>query len=215
MGGYASIALSKLLNFDIVVAISPQHSIDEEFDSRWRNYADRINFKYRISRDSVKQNCNFFIIYDDKDLDELHVRRLLDVLPISYTQLIKLPFTGHPSSHYLSEVGLIKNLVIQIANKGSLDDFNFFANKKLSKTYLYNFSQNLFKRSRLSWALSTINSSILIDGEVAVFHAHKSRVLEKMGSINEAIIFIKNAIMLDPDNPHNCHHLNFLMSKGD
>ena len=213
MGGYASIALSKLLDCNAVIVFSPQFSIDEEFDKRWSAYAGKIDFKYRISKDSISSGCIFFIFYDNKDLDAVHVRKLLEVLPIDNTKLIRLPYTGHPSIQYLAEVGLIKDLVIKIANTGSAHGINFLENKRFSKSYFQYLSHHLLERNHVKWALSAIESAIQIDGKVAGFHLHKSRVLDRLGRVEEATATIKEAIALEPNNPRHQHHLSSLLNK--
>ena len=213
MGGYASIAFSKLLDCDVVIVFSPQYSIEEEFDKRWESFANKINFKYRISFDSIKSDCKFFIFYDNKDPDDAQVKKLLEILPFDNIQLIKLPFTGHPTALYLSEIGLIKDLVIKIANENSVEGVDFFQNKRHSKTYFDYLSHNLLKRNHNKWSLSAIESAIQIDGKVAVFHRNKSTVLDRLDRVDEAIAAIRVANALDPSNAHLQYLLSCLLNK--
>jgi hypothetical protein len=162
MGGYASIALSKLLDATTVIAFSPQYCIDEDFDKRWANSARDIIFNYRITEETISKDCIFFIIYDNKDLDQLHVERISQIIPKSNLNLIKIPFVGHPVTHYLYEVGLIKKVVIQLAKKNSINEINFVRDKKKSKHYLSNISRLLFERNHFRWSLSMIISTIQI-----------------------------------------------------
>ena len=142
-----------------------------------------------------------------------NVEKLLEVLPISKTQLIMLPYTGHPSIHYLDEVNLLKDIVIKIANEGNVHGIKFLENKRLSKSYFQYLSHNLLKRNHLKWALSAIESAIQIDERVAWFHGHKSEVLDRLGRTEEAIVTINKAIALEPNNPSHQHHLISLQNK--
>ena len=211
MGGYASIALSKYLNCTTSIAFSPQFSIDEEFDKRWKNHAKKIQFKYRISLESINNDCKFFIFYDNKDLDALQVEKLLDVLPYENTKLIKLPYTGHPSVQYLSEVGLIKHILISIAQQDSVEGIEFLASKRISKSYFHALSVKLFRKKHFIWALATINLALKIDTQVASFYNHQSLVLSAMDRLSEAIDSIKKAIAVDPNNSYQYNQLSILL----
>jgi len=146
MGGYASIAFSKLLDCNTAIAFSPQYSITEPFDRRWEAFAKKINFKYPISSETVSSSCKFFIFYDNKDPDELHIAKLLKVIPADNIFLIKLPYAGHPSTYYLAEVGIIKDIIAKVVKDNNVDGIDFLSNKKSSKSYLVCLSQHLNKK---------------------------------------------------------------------
>jgi Flp pilus assembly protein TadD len=110
-------------------------------------------------------------------------------------------------------VGLIKDLVIKIANENSVHGINFLENKKFSKSYFEGLSHNLLKKKHVNWSLSAIESAIQMDGKVAGFHRHKSGVLDRLGRAEEAMVTIKEAIKLEPNNPHHQHHLSNLLNK--
>lgn len=213
MGGYAGIALSKHLNCTSVIAISPQYCIDEEFDTRWLNHAKSITFNYRINKDAIAEGCKFFILYDNKDADELQIQRLLPILPVNDTHLFKLPFSGHPSTYFLNEVGLIKTLAIQLAQKGHLDGIDFFEKKRQSKSYLFCLSQHLLRMNHPIWALSTIESALKLDQTVAIFYRQKCDVLIQMGQLKDAATALNQAICLDPENANYHYHLSELLDK--
>ncbi|MBU3615458.1 hypothetical protein ICN46_11210 [Polynucleobacter sp. Latsch14-2] len=61
MGGFASIAFSRLLELDTAIVFSPQISISESFDQRWASNARGINFKYHITKETISDHCKFFI----------------------------------------------------------------------------------------------------------------------------------------------------------
>ena len=210
MGGYAAIAFSKILDCNTVIVFSPQHSIDQSFDRRWEAYAKKINFIYTIACDTVNQNCKFFIFYDDKGPDELQVSKILDVIPSANTCLIRLPYAGHPTTHYLAQVGILKELAIKVANENSIDNIDFRGRKALSKSYLQCISYHLLRRNKLKSALFTIDSAIQIDQNIPAFHWHKSTVLAKLGRSKEAIDSINNALSLDPSNVKFQIHLSNL-----
>jgi tetratricopeptide (TPR) repeat protein len=206
-------AFSKILKFHTVIACSPQYSIDEDFDRRWEAFGKNIDFKYRINKENINENCNYFIIYDNKCADDFHVKKLLDILPIQKINLIKLPYTGHPSINYLVEVGLHKDVLIKLSNEDSFDGINFFAKKNFSISYLGNLSDALIKKNHFKIALSIINSALKIDENIASTHQRKSGILDKMGLTHEAIECIKRSITLQPSSANNYYILSGLFLK--
>ena len=213
MGGYASIALSKLLDCSAVIAFSPQYSIDDDFDKRWAFFSNKINFQYRISKESTKMDCGFFIFYDNKDPDELQVKRLLEVLPPESTKVIKLPFSGHPSVHFLNEVGLLKDILTQLANVGHVDGIDFYKKKKNSSTYLLALSRELLKKKHARWALSVADFAVIINQNSTLIHFQRSAALEHFDRMDEAVAAVKRAMELAPENPHLKHRAGLLLRK--
>jgi tetratricopeptide (TPR) repeat protein len=210
MGGYAAIAFSKLLDSDQVIVFSPQYCIDEPFDLRWSEMAKNIEFRYRITLESIKRDADYWIYFDNKHIDNLHVQRLLNLIPNLKT--IKLPYTGHPSTHYLAEVGLLKEIINRIAAQVGLTDIEYRKNRRQSKSYLNGLSTGLYKAGHLSWALAAIESALQIDPKAASYYIQKSRILEKMGDVKAAISTLREAILIDPENPSNQRFLDRLLS---
>jgi tetratricopeptide (TPR) repeat protein len=199
MGGYASIAFSKLLDLDKAVVISPQFNIGEPFDERWLAESKRINFVYRISEDEVSQKCKFQILYDDKDLDRLHVEMLVKVIPAENVELYKLPYSGHPSTFYLHEIEQTYE-IIKECRSGSVNRLNLRADRSRSHTYLSNLSAALNSSRKFKMSLSTIDSAIALNSSRATYHKTRSAVLEKMNLVDESLNSLKIAISLDPEN---------------
>jgi len=199
MGAYASIAFSKLLDLDKAVVISPQFSIGEPFDERWISDSKRINVVYRISEDEISQNCKFEILYDDKDLDRLHVEKLVKVIPEENVELYKLPYSGHPATNYLHEIKQTYE-IIKDCRSGSVNRFNLRADRSRSHTYLSNLSAALNSSRKFKMSLSAIDSAIALNSSRAPYHKTRSDVLEKLNRVDESINSLRIAISLDPEN---------------
>ena len=76
MGAYAAILFSRALKVDIVLALSPQFEIDQPYDQRWQSLAQQIDFKHRIDSNSISDSCKYFVAYDPKNADILHIQKL-------------------------------------------------------------------------------------------------------------------------------------------
>jgi len=216
MGAYASLAFSRRLGLDAVIAFSPQYCINEKFDTRWASFGKNITFKYLISKDSIAPQCDYFIFYDNKDTDNLHVLKLIECLPQNKTTLIELPYTGHPCTHFLNDVGLLKELVLRISAGKSTHAIDLMCDRRKSKSYLQNFVERLLLKNHYKWALAGIDAAAALGPLTGIGHRQKSIALEKLNRIEEAITSIKNAIQIEPTNPHSLYQLSSLMNKlGD
>jgi tetratricopeptide (TPR) repeat protein len=211
MGGFGAIVFSSLLECNASIAFSPQFSIDENFDTRWECWSKNIGIKYRISKKSISKFCDYFIFYDNKSIDQLHIDRITALIPLEKIHLIKLPFAGHLTAIYLSEVSLIKNILIKIAKENNINDINLLINRKSSKTYLHSLSEYLLAKNKFKYSLDIINTTLSIDNNIGAYHLHKSIILARTDKFNESVQSLKDAIKLDPYFPSNHGYLTKLL----
>lgn len=119
MGAYAAIRFADAAGANAVLALSPQYSIDpvkKPRDSRWQQDSHRI--KWLPSVDGVIQcSCVPVVVYDTKNADALHADMIAQ--DISITR-VRVPYSAHPTTTFLSEVGLLHTLVFDVL-AGTLD----------------------------------------------------------------------------------------------
>lgn len=200
MGGYAAIQFSKRFKCDIVLALSPQYSILEDFDKRWESYSKKIDWKYKITSDDLNETCKYVVVYDAHDLDGEHADRLKGVVGNDNFIGVELPFAGHPVSHFLQESKILKEMALSIFRGQRFDENRLRANKKESKSYLKNLAVHLHKKNKSNLSLSVINKAIELDSEASTYFVHKSTLLEGMGKVSESIEALARASELD-SNP--------------
>jgi hypothetical protein len=181
MGAYAAIQFSRALKIDIVLALSPQFEIDQPYDQRWQSLAQQIDFQYRIDSAAISDSCKYFVAYDPKNDDSLHIQKLS--LFIDAQRLIKIetPHSGHPSTTYLFETGSIQAIALSVLQHASFDHSVIRNNRKLSKTYLYELSKWLALKDKNKSALIVINRAINTDDSALVSVVQKIAILEKLG----------------------------------
>lgn len=200
MGGYAAIQFSKKFKCNIVLALSPQFSITENFDKRWESHAKKVDWKYNIGSEDLDPTCKYFIFYDPYDLDKEHADRVLALSKIGNITNVSIPFSGHPVSHYLQETGVLKEVALTVFRGDTLQNINLRKNKARSKSYLKNLSTYLHKRNKLALSLAVINKAIELDSESSAYFMHKGTLLESMGRVDEAIEAFERCFELD-QNP--------------
>jgi hypothetical protein len=181
MGAYAAIQFSRALKIDIVLALSPQFEIDQPYDQRWQSLAQQIEFQYRIDSNAVSDSCKYFVAYDPKNEDTVHIQKLSALIDEPRLIEIRTPYSGHPSTTYLFETGLIQSIALSVLQHATFDHSSIRTNRKHSKTYLYELSKRLTLKNKNKSALIAINRAISIDSSALALLIHKIVILEKLG----------------------------------
>lgn len=188
MGGYAAMAFSHWLHPDTAMLVSPQYHADARF--------------------AISQSCQFFVFFDNKCADNLHLEQWLNLIPPDNAKVIKLPYSGQPSSHYLMEAGLLAELEHKVLDQDSCDGIDFAGAKARSVAYLFNLGTALLGRNKLASALGVTQKALAINERIWSFHLRRGEILAKLGRHHEAVEAIQAAIALEPDNPELHYHLS-------
>jgi tetratricopeptide (TPR) repeat protein len=111
MGGYAAIRYGGWLGADVALALSPQLTINpwrRPFERRWLAYAKKIRFQFESGQTTTK---NAIVVYDPLGPDRVHAelfKAITDVIPVP------LPYSGHPSTGFLADLGLLQPLLLDV-----------------------------------------------------------------------------------------------------
>jgi hypothetical protein len=181
MGAYAAIQFSRPLKLDVVLALSPQFEIDKPYDQRWQSSAQQIDFRHRIDADTISPECKYFVAYDPKNEDLLHVQQLRAIIDNDHLIEIQTPYSGHPAAGYLLETGLIQEVALSVLKNASVNHSALRIHRKRSKSYLYEFSRQLASKDKNRSALIAIDMAIGIDNTALAFPIHKSLILDQHG----------------------------------
>ena len=113
MGGYAAIRFADAVGAHAALALSPQYTLDPRIagvDRRWSQDSQRIQWIDRING-PLTTTAEVVMVYDPRGLDGWHGRRIRDDIRVSP---LRLPFTAHPATSFLSEIGLLGQLVMDV-----------------------------------------------------------------------------------------------------
>jgi hypothetical protein len=147
MGAYAALCFSSRFNFDVCLAYSPQSNIDHNYDFRFSDKAQKIdNWCYVISSKTISQTSKFFLIYDNKDPDINHIRRLKEVIPAQNITEIILPYASHEVTGYLHEIGALKDLSLKILDQKPITQRFLRKNRIKSQRYLEAISLTMLRK---------------------------------------------------------------------
>ncbi|WP_428029490.1 alpha/beta hydrolase [Ancylobacter sp.] len=134
MGGYAALRFSEPLRADVVIAFSPQYSID-----RWRVWWERRwgseSRSVLWDRQKPRAEAVKYVFYDPLNQDRRHIRGLSREAELD---LVRIYFSGHASITYVQECGLLDSAVLDIA-EGRFDAARFerriWQHRLVSATY--------------------------------------------------------------------------------
>lgn len=215
MGGFAAIALSGIPGADMAVAISPQHSIDAEFDRRWAAQAAAIgSFRYRISPETAHGD-RLVLIYDDRNaLDVAQIDRIRRDTRFTNVREVTIPFSGHPAGHYLAQTGQITPVIGAIL-RGEEDivvrrDWSMV---RRSAAYLVSLAQHAMKHERNGLAVLGFSRAVALVPHNPGFSYHLSLALHRVGRLREAIEEARRTVSLAPNDAGFLRHLSNLLDQ--
>jgi tetratricopeptide (TPR) repeat protein len=203
MGGYAAILFSQALDLDRALAVSPQFEIREAWDRRWQSHAREIDFSYRLSRHAISRTCEFTMIYDPIGADERQAREICALMIPAHVKLVPLPYSGHPSGHFLSELGVVRRFVLSILNHGqpAVPIGAIRRRKGESKTYLRTLALTCAGRNKARWSIDLIDRAIALDPSDGLLRALSAQIRARAGHFKAALRAARDAVEAAPQVP--------------
>ena len=160
MGAYAAIYFGGAIGAAIL-ALSPLNSIDPRYPQMQNTPLRRsVGFAHRRIGEVPRSDAPCLIAYDPLDAwDRLYVEG--EILPhFPAASILQTPFLGHPCTHALQQMGLLKGLVLEFLDSGRFSPPRIAAdirrNRKNSPAYINNLANFLQRRSRRRLAEITL-----------------------------------------------------------
>ena len=156
MGGYGALLFSKLFRANSVIAFSPQYSIDPlkvPFENRFPE-ANKLNYFFDDISTFCSSDASKYVFCDPYDIDGAHANI---ISCLSNVSVVKIPFSGHTVTHFLSEIGELESVVFELVeNRFSVLSFRKMvrSNRRKSSKYWFNLAAALYKRNRNSPSLA-------------------------------------------------------------
>ena len=216
MGGFAAIACASALGAHRVIAVSPQFTIKEAYDTRWAAKAKGLEWKRSINTVAVG-NADVHVVYDDRNpLETAHITRLRAIMPTSRLHEVPLPFSGHPSLTYLRQVGSASRFVRQLLiAPQDIDYVDTWSCRRRSSHFYMALAAYLESRGKTKYAIWAMQQAqIIAPGNAIVMHQY-ALLLERAGRIDDAIIQAVNATKTGISNPGYRQHLGMLMYRSE
>ncbi len=205
MGAYAAMRFSKLLDLDRVLALSPVHGIHYPWDMRWAQDLPADSSFEPMTKADISTKTHFFTVFDPKSLDARHADLYRKIIAPDALHEIHTPYSGHPSSYFLRDVGMLSQLATTIIKTGS------FPHKKIKRTqaagpapetYLFNLANACLDRNKPKVALAIAEQLLERNDRYADFYMIKAKAFRLLGDRSSALDACYRAAELNPSNPH-------------
>ena len=216
MGGYAAIRLAGLAGAHAVFALSPQFSINPRvvsWERRWPDSSRRFRDVWESTL-AWPGPAEAYVAYDPRTPDRRHMallRARFDHRPIV------LPFTGHPVTGFLAEMGLLQQAILAIC----ADSFDCSAFTRAALAKRDQSSESLLERARSDWRLgrqgriALLREAVLRAPASATAACRLGQQLMRAGQVDEALAMLRRAIELEPGQPYFAWACSFcLEAKG-
>lgn len=203
MGGYAALRLAGLVGAHAVFALSPQFSINPRrvfWERRWPDSAQRFQDVWESTLPWPKPP-EAFIVYDPRTPDGRHTALLQARIRC---RAIALPFTGHPVTGFLAEVGLLQHAILAICD--ATFDWQGFTRTALAQRAQS--PQALVERASVDWRLSRRQRIAMMRDAVqrapdsAMAACRFGQQLARCKLFDEAVAMHRRAIELEPAQPY-------------
>lgn len=205
MGGYAAIYFAEIVKANVVIALSPQYSIDPkivDFDQRWAGSAAKITFKHQpLDAILAHTGAAIYVVYDPHNDDAKHAAAMQAasnrIIPV------EIPYSGHPSGVALQQVGLLAGLFDSLV-EGRIPPLrrDMRAQRTQSAQYLFGLAQSCVRHGHKAAALSLLERAVATDGahvEIRMAYCHQ---LHAQGRVHEALAVLREYWPILPQNVH-------------
>lgn len=197
MGAYGAIKLSGQTNATTVIAVSPQAAICPEkipFDWRWAPYQREIK---NILDDDIAADVSgrIDVIFDSGSVDDLHARMIARKIP--NVRLISFLGGGHAVLGSLAEVGMIRNVIIDLIYDRFDPDVQCRLWRRLRRQSVEYWVSLSYRGKWLPRKLFFAREAQKRKPMGAHYIALAAGILMEMGRNREAAVELRKAIALD------------------
>lgn len=195
MGGYAALRFADAAGANAVLAISPQYSIDPQkapFETRWLQDGQRIEWLPQIDG---ALTCRALpnVVFDPSSDDRRHVDLIEAEINI---RRVALPYCGHPAATFLSDVGLLGEVVFGALSGGLVaDDFRREARRRRRGSSIYHAALAALQPSvRPEWGVALARRALDIAPKNPLSMNVLASHLTQLGRHEEAIALHESAV---------------------
>lgn len=159
LGAYAALYFCRDVDCT-VIASSPRVSAHPRYgDALWQS---RVAFRHELFDARTTPRCTAHILYDPKDrIDRPFIEDHV-LLQFPAAHVMRLPYSGHPTNHFLSEIGFIAPFVRAVVARDSLPAPDL-SRKGQSAAYLVTLAQACTGRGKPGWSERLVDRALQIN----------------------------------------------------
>lgn len=198
LGAYAALYYGRDLDCE-VVAPSPRVSVHPVYgDKAWQ---DRVAFEHQRFDPAQLPRCRATLFYDPHEpLDRRFVEG--DLHPqFPGAQLVKVPFSGHPCTQFLGDIGFIAPYMRALIAARPLPPLDRRGQRRRSSTYFQVLADLNARRGRLHLADSLVTRSLALRDTSLLAHRTRGLVKSLQRDWLQAVVSLERALAADPGDP--------------
>lgn len=197
LGAYAALYYCRDVDAEVIAA-SPRVSVHPVFGTlAWQQ---QVAWTHERLDATVSPRCRAIVIYDPREPTD---RRYIEgeVLPaFAQAQVIRVPFSGHPSTQFLGDIGFIAPFVRAIVagtERPRLDR----RRRAGSATYYQVLADLCARRGRLALAETLIDRSLALREANMLAQRTRGMVKSLRREWVDAVATLERTLDLSPDDP--------------
>lgn len=197
LGAYAALYFCRDLDCD-VIASSPRVSAHPRYGAKvWQQ---QVRFQHRPFDAREPARCRAIVVYDPKEaLDRRYIEG--EVLPqFVGAVVLRVPYSGHPSNHFLAEIGFIAPFVRAVI-AGRPQPLLDRRQRVRSATYHQVLAALCAQRAKLRWADGLIERSLALNARNMLAHRTLGQIRLQQRRWAEATAALEAALALGPNDP--------------
>jgi hypothetical protein len=201
LGAYAALYFCRDIACELI-ASSPRVSAHPRYGVKlWQ---DRVHFAHEFFDPQRRPRCRAHILYDPMDPID---RRFIEgeVLPqFPLAEVRRLPYSGHPSNHFLSEIGFIAPFVRSVID-GTPPPPLQRERKSSSPAYLVTLAEACLAHGKPVWADVLVDRALALNGRHSAAYRARGCIALRRRDWEAAIRALEAALQIAPGD-HLARH---------
>jgi hypothetical protein len=196
LGAYAALYFCRDIDCE-VVASSPRVSAHPLYGAKvWQR---KVEFRHQPFDTQVQPRCRAIVIFDPKEpLDRRYIEG--EVLPqFPQAVVMRVPYSGHPSNHFLAEIGFIAPFVRAVVAGAAHPPLDR-RQRVRSSTYFQVLAALCAQRRKLRWADALIERSLALNAKNLLAHRTLGQLRLQQRRWSDAVAALETTLTLSPED---------------
>jgi hypothetical protein len=196
LGAYAALYFCRDLDCE-VVASSPRVSVHPHYGAKvWQR---KVDFRHQPFDTLVPPRCRAIVIFDPKEpLDRRYIEG--EVLPqFPQAAVMRVPYSGHPSNHFLAEIGFIAPFVRAVVAGAAHPPLDR-RQRVRSSTYFQVLAALCTQRRKPRWADALIERALALNAKNMLAHRTLGQLRLQQRRWSDAVAALEATLALSPND---------------
>ncbi|WP_181708333.1 tetratricopeptide repeat protein [Chthonobacter rhizosphaerae] len=185
LGGYAALYYSIAVESDLI-AISPLCSIHPGHNNVQARHDSRVEWQHDQLQLPTNYHASAVILTDPYDHQDAFFLQgvVRPAFPEAY--VVKVPFGGHPVGEVLSELGVLKQYIVDVLRREGSRSISTVGIKGRSKSIVFNMANEAIRRNKTNIAIALSDRLTSQYQDNVAFAIQSSRAMLNAGLLDSA-----------------------------